>query len=108
MPRSYFVGHVVNDPNFQVEGIRVACRGSALLSTARIFFRQLRVGPSSRLVAVGGVGEVATAPAARRSGLAERVGAVITLVQAASMSMSVLGLYCWLLASTAMPSRTHR
>ena len=69
--REYFMRHWQNDPWHDLEGVRVAVDDGQIVSTVRVFIRQmyLRGVP----VPAGGLGEVCTHPEYRHQGLATRL-----------------------------------
>jgi len=69
--REYFVASVRNDPDWEPWQTRVLVEDGRVLSTVQIFSRQIRIGQG--WVRCGGVGNVATLPAARGRGFASRV-----------------------------------
>ena len=66
--RDYFAAHFQNDPWRNHEDILVATDGERIMSSLRIFQRSLRI--RGEIISMGGIGEVATAPEGRGSGLA--------------------------------------
>lgn len=87
--REYFVRHWEGDPDRSIDSIRVAVDGGRILSTLRIFRRQVYLG--GHQVAVGGIGEVCTDPACRGQGLSGQLLAEsIQLMARWSIPVSVL------------------
>jgi len=69
--RQYFSNHWHNDPWRDVEGIRVAVDDGTIVSTVRVFIRQMYF--HGEPVSVGGIGEVSTRPEYRKRGLATQL-----------------------------------
>jgi predicted N-acetyltransferase YhbS len=69
--RQYFSNHWHNDPWKDVEGIRVAVDDGKIVSTVRVFIRQMYF--HSEPISVGGIGEVSTRPEYRKRGLATQL-----------------------------------
>ncbi len=69
--RQYFSNHWYNDPWRDVEGIRVAIDDGKIVSTVRVFIRQMYF--HGEPVSVGGIGEVSTRPEHRKRGLATQL-----------------------------------
>lgn len=69
--RQYFVNHWQNDPWRSLETIFVALDGGRIVSTVRIFLRQIYL--RGEIVSAGCLGEVSTHPAYRGRGLATRL-----------------------------------
>ena len=69
--RQYFSNHWYNDPWRDVEGIRVAVDDGKIVSTVRVFIRQMYF--HGEPVSVGGIGEVSTRPEYRKRGLATQL-----------------------------------
>ncbi len=69
--RRYFMNHWENDPWKDSEGIRVAVEDGRIVSTVRVFIRQMYL--HGEQVSAGGIGEVSTHPEYRRRGLATRL-----------------------------------
>lgn len=98
--RQYFMNHWYNDPWQDLEGIRVAVDDGKIVSTVRVFVRQMYL--HGELVPAGGIGEVSTLPQYRRRGLATRLlqdairfmearGIVISALQGSQRIYSVEG-----------------
>ncbi len=69
--RQYFSNHWHNDPWRDAEGIRVATDNGTIVSTVRVFIRQMFL--HGEPITVGGIGEVSTRPAYRRRGIATQL-----------------------------------
>lgn len=69
--RQYFVNHWQNDPWRSLETISVALDGGRIVSTVRVFLRQIYL--RGEKVPAGCLGEVCTHPAYRGRGLATRL-----------------------------------
>lgn len=69
--RQYFSNHWHNDPWRDVEGIRVAVDDGTIVSTVRVFIRQMYF--HGEPVSVGGIGEVSTRPEYQKRGLATQL-----------------------------------
>ncbi len=69
--RQYFSNHWHNDPWKDVEGIRVAVDDGKIVSTVRVFIRQMYF--HGEPISVGGIGEVSTRPEYRKRGLATQL-----------------------------------
>ena len=91
-PPSHFKGHFEMDPTRDASAIRVAVDASSgeYLATLRIFSRRATVRGGAS-VEVGGIGEVCTAPHARRRGLARRLlSDAISIMRERRMDYSLL------------------
>lgn len=66
-PRQYFVNHWNNDPWKNLNTIFVAVENDNILSTVRIYIREVCI--DGRKMKLGGIGEVSTIPEARKMGL---------------------------------------
>lgn len=69
--RRYFSNHWHNDPWRDAEGIRVAIDDGQIVSTVRVFIREMFL--HGEPIRVGGIGEVSTRPEYRRQGIATRL-----------------------------------
>ncbi len=69
--RQYFVNHWENDPWKDIEGIRVAVDAGKIVSTLRVFIRQMFL--HGEPLPVGGIGEVSTRTEYQRRGLATQL-----------------------------------
>lgn len=88
--RQYFMNHWYNDPRQDLEGIRVAVDKGKIVSTVRVFIRQMYL--HGEPVSAGGIGEVSTLPEYRRRGLATRLlQDAIRFMEARGIVMSALG-----------------
>lgn len=88
-PRSVFVEQTERDPAFQLKHARVAVTNGRVVGYVRIFARTMLV--RGHPVAAGGIGSVATAPAARRTGVATRLlEDAIAVMDAEGMPISFL------------------
>ncbi len=67
----YFSNHWHNDPWRDAEGIRVAVDNGTIISTVRVFIRQMFL--HGEQITVGGIGEVSTRPEYRRRGIATQL-----------------------------------
>jgi len=70
-PREYFERHVLHDPTLSPEDTRILLRDGRIVSSVQIFPRIMRVAGAS--IPFGGIGNVATDPSERKSGLASTV-----------------------------------
>lgn len=86
----YFRRHFEMDPNADENLIFVAMEDGAILSTVRVFVREIWL--DGRTVAMGGIGEVSTNAAYRRRGLAGRLlEMAISAMNEREMPVSILG-----------------
>ena len=69
--RQYFSNHWHNDPWQDAEGIRVAIDNGTIVSTVRVFIRQMFL--HGEPITVGGIGEVSTRSEYRRRGIATQL-----------------------------------
>ena len=69
--RQYFSNHWHNDPWRDPEGIRIAVDNGAIVSTVRVFIREMFL--HGEPITVGGIGEVSTRPEYRRRGIATQL-----------------------------------
>ena len=69
--REYFVRHWVNDPFRDLNSIFVAVEENKILSTVRIFYREIYI--YGKKVKMGGIGEVSTKAEARKKGLSKQL-----------------------------------
>jgi predicted N-acetyltransferase YhbS len=67
MPREYFANHWYNDPWRDINSIFVVVENDQILSSLRIFHRELYF--HGKKIKMGGIGEVTTIPEARKMGL---------------------------------------
>ncbi|KND01856.1 uncharacterized protein SPPG_03646 [Spizellomyces punctatus DAOM BR117] len=78
VPKGLFADHFLNDPDRDLEGIRVAVHpGNALkkdeiVGTVRVYRRTLNLGPFGKL-SCGAIGDVGTSPAHGGKGIASRL-----------------------------------
>ena len=88
--RQYFMNHWYNDPWQDLEGIRVAVDNGKIVSTVRVFIRQMYL--HGEPVSAGGIGEVSTLPEYRRRGLATQLlQDAIRFMEAQNIVISALG-----------------
>ncbi|MEI6131365.1 MAG: GNAT family N-acetyltransferase [Bacillota bacterium] len=66
-PRQYFANHFQNDPSSTLDGIFVALENNQILSTLRVFGREIYL--SGKKIQTGGIGEVCTRTDARGQNL---------------------------------------
>lgn len=71
VPRQYFVNHWLNDPWRDIDSIFVAVEDNKILSTVRVFNREIYF--DGKKIKAGGIGEVSTIPEARKSGLSTQL-----------------------------------
>jgi predicted acetyltransferase len=65
--RQYFADHWYNDPWKDIDSIFVAADGGKILSTVRVFHRNIFI--SGQAISMGGIGEVSTKPEYQGKGL---------------------------------------
>ena len=66
-PPTEFREHFVNDPHADYDGVFVACDGDKMVSTVRVFRREIYL--NGQKIKMGGIGEVCTLKEYRRQGL---------------------------------------
>src|SRR5262245_27926335 len=87
--RALFAGYMDWDPTFRPDNVLVACAAGAPIACVQIFPKS--IGLRGAAVALGGIGSVATQPAWRRRGIAERlVAAAQAEMVARGMALSLL------------------
>jgi predicted GNAT family N-acyltransferase len=70
-PASYFERHYRNDPHAEADLVRVVWWNDEMVSSCRIFRKELSLGDGETVIVGGGIGEVCTACAHRRRGLSK-------------------------------------
>jgi len=89
----YFRRHYVRDPRSRLDGIFIVRSGGWIVSTVRVFDRDVYLG--GRKVGMGGIGEVSTHPDHREQGLSSRLlqSAVDYMADKYEISMLGTGLF---------------
>ena len=70
-PASYFERHFLNDPWSMAEGILIAVDEEHIVSTVRVFHRNIYVNGQS--IPMGGIGEVCTLPRYEKKGISSKL-----------------------------------
>ncbi|MCL2517919.1 MAG: GNAT family N-acetyltransferase [Oscillospiraceae bacterium] len=70
-PPTEFHDHFVNDPYADYDGVFVACDGDKMVSTVRVFRREIYL--NGQKVKMGGIGEVCTLKEYRKQGLSSEL-----------------------------------
>jgi len=88
-PREYFVRHWINDPFRDLNSIFVAVEENKILSTVRVFNREIYI--HGKKVNMGGIGEVSTKVEARKKGLsAQLLNMCIEYMKEQGIQVSIL------------------
>jgi len=88
--RQYFMNHWYNDPWKDLDGILIAVEDGKILSTIRIFYRNIYI--LGEKVSMGGIGEVSTKPEYRGKGLSgSLLLAAVRKMEEQNIKVSMLG-----------------
>jgi len=88
--REHFKRHWYNDPNRDINGILVAVEGGAILSSLRIFYRDMYI--EGKKIRAAGIGEVGTRLESRGKGLsASLLEIAVTQMEQSCIHVCMLG-----------------